>query len=467
MSSSSSPSQPAASPARGNLPLTGADCFLRAFDHEVRRMNGASHASQLVLRLGPGFDKEAFQHQLRAAVAANPILHAPIRRRAGLGPPAYRTAAARPETAPQLHVHASGSRREQLPETLQNQMNQPFSGRRGQLLRFDLFPYDEGRGGYDLAMTWLHLLFDGTGSEVFLRWLQACHRGTGRPDELPPDDASVAPGMPPALRAGERGQRAKAWQQMMAEVAKPPARSLAGPLRRTPQALRYSVTQLGGEEFLAVTQRAKEKAGFLTPMLYYLAAALRAHHAVFRARGIDPQSYVVPLPVNMRPKGSTRAIFRTRVSLLWFRVLPEQLGDFDGLVAELKQQRRQAIQAGHVENGIIAMDYARSAPMRVYTHMARRSMHGELCSFFFAWTGEFAAGLSDFFGAAVQDGFHAPAVPPSPGSVLALSSFRGHLNATHVHQRGVFDEREQGLLREQLLHDLLGRELDEVADGAA
>ena len=36
------------------VPLTGADCFLRAFDFEVRRMAGSSHLSQLVLRLGPG-----------------------------------------------------------------------------------------------------------------------------------------------------------------------------------------------------------------------------------------------------------------------------------------------------------------------------------------------------------------------------------------------------------------------------
>ena len=43
---------------RASVPLTGADCFLRAFDGEVRRLTGASHLSQLVLRLGPGFDPE-------------------------------------------------------------------------------------------------------------------------------------------------------------------------------------------------------------------------------------------------------------------------------------------------------------------------------------------------------------------------------------------------------------------------
>ena len=43
------------------LPLTGADCFLRAFEAEVRRTADASHLSQLVLRLGPGFDVDAFR----------------------------------------------------------------------------------------------------------------------------------------------------------------------------------------------------------------------------------------------------------------------------------------------------------------------------------------------------------------------------------------------------------------------
>ncbi len=199
-------------------------------------------------------------------------------------------------------------------------------------------------------------------------------------------------------------------------------------------------------------------AGFLTPMLFHLAAAMRAHHAVALARGIDPGAYVVPLPVNLRPKGSEDAIFRTRVSLLWFRVLPEVLGDWDALLDALKTQRRDAIKAGHVENGVIAMDYARFAPMRVYTHMARRGFGGELSSFFFAYTGEFAAGMDTFCGASVDNAFHAPAVPASPGSALAHSLYRGRLTATHVVQDGVLTPDETQLLRSTLVSDLVGAE---------
>ena len=176
-------------------------------------------------------------------------------------------------------------------------------------------------------------------------------------------------------------------------------------------------------------------------MLFYLAAAIRAHDAVFRARGVDPGSYVVPLPVNLRPKGGEGAIFRTHVSMLWFHVSPEEARDFDGLLDVLKAQRRDAIKSGLVEAGVAAMDYARYAPARIYAHMARRSFRGELCSFFFAWTDQFLPGLDAFLGAPIENAFHAPSVPPSPGSGAILSIRGERLNLTHVYQQGVISRR--------------------------
>jgi hypothetical protein len=87
--------------------------------------------------------------------------------------------------------------------------------------------------------------------------------------------------------------------------------------------------------------------------------------------------------------------------------------------------------------------------------MARRSLGGELCSFFFAFTDGFLPGLKRFFGAEIRNGFHVPPVPPSPGSCVALSLHDQHLNVTHVHQRGVLSERELAIFRERLRADLL------------
>jgi hypothetical protein len=444
--------------SQGSLPLTGADCFLRAFDHEIRRMNGASHVSQLVLRLGPGFDVSGFRRTLEAATHAHPLLRSPVARRLGIGLPVFRLAAAARCPMPRIEVHeadAPASGDPPLPELFFERLNQPLSLRRGELLRFDLVRYAGGAGGADLAASWLHLLFDGAGSERFLRWLEECFRGQRPLAELPDPD-EIAQARSPRPSFAQRGRAARAWQGWHDAMGNRPPRSLAGPLRRTPQALRYTLDSLSAEETARATEAASRRAGFLTPMLFYLAAAMRAHHAVFRARGLDAGSYVVPLPVNLRPKGGEGAVFRTHVSLIWFQAFPEQMDDFDGLVADLKAQRVAAIRAGQIENGVHAMDFARLAPRRLYAHMARKSLGGELCSFFFAYTDAFLAGLPSFFGAEIRNGFHVPPVPPSPGSCLAISLRDQRLNLTHVQQRGVFSERERAIFRERLRADLLG-----------
>lgn len=435
------------------IPLTGADCFLRAFDGEIRRYNGSSHVSQLVLRLGPGFATAQFAKLVEEIAQAEPLLRAPITRPYGLGAPVYQTAAAERCPVPPVIVHqATEPRSERLPEVFARRLNEPRSARCGALLQFDVVHYDEG---VDLAMSWLHMLFDGSGSERFVARLDECFRGARHPDALSDSGEFQAP--PSDVDSvGEAGDRARSWQRWVRGFGKHPTRSLSGPLRRTRQALTYDVLRLSVEETQQAMDRARAQAGFLTPMLFFLATAVRAHHAVYRARGLDPGRYLVPLPVNMRPKGTPGAVFRTHVSLLWFQVDPEQVEDLATLLEELKRQRLEAIRAGQVENGVHAMQFARYAPTRLYTRIARSHLGGELCSFFFAWTGAFCEGLDHFLGAEIADGFHVPAVPASPGSCVAMSLRGGRLNATHVRQAGVFSDDELKLFRAKLRADLAG-----------
>jgi hypothetical protein len=436
------------------IPLTGADCFLRAFDDEIQRCGRASHTSQLVLRLGPSFDVDIFRKLVEQVARAQPIVRAPIGRRLGLGPPVYRIDAAARCAVPPVRVHDAPEPGERLPDRFAARLNESLSLRRGELLRFDVVRYAGGAAGADLAASWAHLLFDGAGSERFVRWLDECFRGVRDASALPhPEEFAPGDSEAPGLR--ERGDRALAWQRWVHQLGDPPMRSLAGPLRRTRQALRYDVLTFAPDETERVVQNARQRAGFLTPTLFYLAAAIRAHRAVFRARGVDPGSFVVPLPVNLRPKGAEGAIFRTHTSLLWFRVLSERAESMDGLLADLKEQRLNAIKQGQVENGKHAMHFARFAPTRLYARMARAALRGELCSFFFAYTGEFLDGLERFLGCEIRNGFHVAPVPPSPGSCVATCLYRGRLNATHVYQEGVLSEREREIFRAQLRADLL------------
>ncbi len=447
----------ASSPAASPVALTGADCFLRAFDSEVRRTAGSSHVSQLVLRLGPGLDFARLEALLGEVARAQPLLRAPVRRPYGLLPPVFRTDLAARTALPRLVLHDAKLERDgregPIPKDLQLRLNDRFDGRRGELLRCDVVRLDGGALGHDIAFTWLHMLFDGAGSERFVRWLDEVGTGARSAAELP-EEAHA--GAAPATGAKARGDQALRWQARMRSFAERMPRSLAGPLARTRQALGYELTTFTPEETARIVARAKQSAGFLTPMLFYLAASLRAHHAVARARGFDPGSYVVPLPVNLRAKGGQGEIFGTRISLIWFQVFPEQVESFEGLLAELKAQRLTTIKEGLVEAGSAAMDFARWLPRRFYARMARRAFHGELCSLFFAYTDEFLPGMSSFLGAPIVNAFHAPSVPPSPGSGSVFSLRNGRLNFTHVRQAGVFADSELAVFRAALREDLLG-----------
>lgn len=445
------PDQPT-TPLDRQIPLTGADCMLRAFDREALRMHSASHASQLVLQLGPGLDLGALREAIAEIGNRAPIVRAPIRRRWLFGPPNYELGLARHRPVPPLRVHHGAPPHEEgpwSPDVFAAALNQRFHGSAGELLRFDLIQYDDGTA--DLGLTWLHMLLDGSGSEAFVRALAAVAAGS-RADlgtGWEHDDS------PTALSIAERGRRARGWQAYLESFAAHPPGSPAGPLQRVAQRLRYRLETFTESDTSAIAALARDRAGFLTPVLYYMAAAIRAHHRLFEARGAVPQSYVVPLPVNIRPKGSVGAVFRTHVSMLWFQVRPEQARDFDSLLAELKRQRLAAIRDGLVESGASAIEFARWVPADVFRAMVRRTFNGELCSFFFAFTGDFLAGLDTFLGADVRNGFHVPAVPPSPGSCAAMSIHRGRLNLTHVFQDGALSEGEVELFAAHLRGELL------------
>ena len=447
------------SPAE-RLPLTGADAFLLAFDALTRRQNRASHLSQLVLRLGPGFDAEGFRRALDAVVNANPIAAAPIRRRLGIGGlgmgvPEYRLDLARRAPGPRFHEHRAAAGGDVLPPLFAQRINTLQPAGRGGL--FDADAVRRPDGSTDLALTWQHMLLDGFGSERFMELLADVHAGKRAPDAVPAADRPGAPPpveLPPTQR--ERGLMAMSWQRWMSELGRKSVRSLAGPERGARQDLVVERVRFDADDSRHIQDRANTMAGFLTPMIFYLAAAIRAHHALLARRGETPESYVVPLPVNLRPKGREGAIFRTHVSLLWFQVDAAGVGDFEGLLAALKEQRRRAIRSGMIEAGVAAMDYAKSAPSWLYGQLARRNLNGELCSFLFAYTGEFCADLDSFCGAPVEDGFGVPSVPASPGSALVLALRGGRLGYTHVRQRDAFRPGELELFSEQLGRDLLG-----------
>ncbi len=339
-----------------------------------------------------------------------------------------------------------------LPDVVHDRLNATFDMKRGEVLRVDVVRYDRLLTS-DVIITWAHPLFDATGSEMFVRRLGECF--SGRRD-IGTIDTSDDEGCDQTSFA-ERLSRARAWRAQMVRIGRNPPRSLAGPRRRVRQALECEVITLSHDETEATMCRAASFAGHLTPVAFYVAVAIRAHDAVFAHRQQPrPASYLVPLPVNIRPKGREGPLFRTNASLIWFHVGREYVGELSELVAEVARQRRESIRNGEVENALTAMNVMRYAPSRLLSWMARSNLRGEFASFYFAFTGEFLPDVREFCGAPILNGFHAPAVMPSPGSCLAFSIFNGRMNIVHVRQSDVITPAERVVFRRRLLADLTG-----------
>ena len=114
-----------------------------------------------------------------------------------------------------------------LPELFAERLNELHPDGRAGLLRADAVRYADGRT--DLALTWLHMLFDGWGSERFVEFLAACGAGTRAPDAVP---AADRPGAPPDVALPAASGRARQHGDGVAaldERARPAARALARP----------------------------------------------------------------------------------------------------------------------------------------------------------------------------------------------------------------------------------------------
>lgn len=442
---------------RERIPLTGADCFLRAFDYEARRYHGASHLAQLVVRLGPGFDVTRFEARLARVVRDHPVLRAAVRRAFGIGAPTYFVPSKAGPGLPLLVTQQTshGKPRERpIPAVFFERLNDTFALERGDLLRFDIVRYDDGEAT-DLAMTWAHMLFDASGSEQLIAHLAADDEdGAGSAGNTNGAPAVAGPSFS-WRRFAQEAQVARRWGERMVTLGNPPPRSLAGRLRTVRQRLRYTLTTLTVAETATVVERGGRYAGFLMPAMFYLAAAMRAHAAVLSLRRAEPECFLVPLPVHIPPAEKSTLVIGTHVSLMWFRVLTEHARDLGTLVVELKRQRLEQIRDHAIEETATALDFVRLLPLRTYAYMLRRNLHGELASFVFSFTGQFLPQLQTMAGAEVLNAFHAPAVQPSPGSGFIMSIRRGALNIAHVYQDGVMTDAERALLHAHLLDDLL------------
>jgi hypothetical protein len=409
----------------------GCDTLMLGFDHELRWLGFAGNSCQIILELSTAIDPAELEKRVAELVLQNPILTScPAR---GWTPQWKPT-----RTIPQVRVHTETA------ALSQNLFNEPLSLRSGELIRFDLV-------GNKIIFTWSHALMDAKSAEYFLAVVGDKNLAIPEPGE----DWYAQRGN----RAGNlRARFRKAWQSLKRLETFTPAAPVSLAMQRKPAArtMKYKIVSLSAEDSTRIHANATRLCGFLGETIFHLAATLVELHQLHERLNCPSTSYVVPVPVGLRPKGQRAPLFSNQIATILHQFFPDQLLTIETAIAAFKTQQATCLREDEIDAGVTLGQLFRKVPLAIYMRLVKQALHGEICSLFLGDTGAADPALENFLGARIEGLSHIPAVTFSPGIGVVFSRFREQLRFTVVYADGALTENEavefSTRLRERLLN---------------
>lgn len=406
---------------KGNQPLNGCDYLMLGFDYELRRHGYAGNSCQIILDLAAAVSPDALRRRLDVLVKQCPVLGA---RATGVIHARWKIPTS--AVAPQVRVHCGDA------ALLTRLVNDSLDVARGELARFDLIEVAGGR--MHVIFTWAHALMDAHSAEHFVAV-------AGRED-LPPPASEFIPLKKPQLPLKTRLQGT--WKNLRAyhEFRNVAPRSLGRRHASAPKHQLFRVEKFSAVESAQVRAHATKLAGVFGEAQYHAAVAILELKKFQEQLGCPSPSFVLPVPVGVRPKGNVEPLFSNQISSLLLQLLPVHLESVATAVAALKNQTAHALREGIVDGCAFFTDFLRVVPRPAYMAFMRHGLKGEICSLFYGNTAAVSPLVTTFLGAAIEDFTHNAAVPELPGLGVIFYQFRGELRVTVAHLAETLDENE-------------------------
>ncbi len=418
-----------------DLPLNGCDYLMLGFDYELRRNGYAGNSCQIILELDRVIAAEALRQRLEMLVQRHPNLRA---RPGGLFKTKWRPLLAE-SGFPRVRVHKKNL------VHLDQLCDQPLDVRNGELFRFDLI--EKANGGMDVVFTWTHALMDAPSAEHFLAVV-------GREDVAVP--AVTPPAPRPKKPLKERLLLARKNVEQLTEFCKAAPRTVGVRFPNAPRTQRYHIEKFSAEETARVRANGVKLCGALGDAQFHAAVAVMELHRLHERVGKPSPSYVLPVPVSFRPKGTVEPLFSNQVAMLMVQFLPEQLATTSAAVAVLKTQLAQALRERRIEAGVAITELSRGMPFPLYLYVLKHhGLKGEICSFFYGDTANVTPLLNSFCGATITDFAHVGATTPSPGIGAIFYYFAGKMRVTVFHLETHFSRHEAAEFASNLRKRLL------------
>jgi hypothetical protein len=397
------------------LPLRGADLVLLAL-HSTGDVVSSSNALLVVHCDGP-VDPERLISTLDQFLQFCPWPAARLRRPFPWGKLHWAAGQGAALARPPVRRQAVATT-EEIRQAIDAEINTAIDPRREPPLRFlilDGAP-EVGSTGV-LVLTWFHPLMDPRGAQNLLRHLVHldCHAG----------GAPWGSTVPVFVRATdsrsfrERGRLARKSVQYMrtlprVEPVSPPPRQSTG---------RVYFRQVNFAEGDSGARRVR-----VTREIWWrLAVVGKAMRGLWEQRSVLDVPFLLPIAVDLRPKGDLGPTFGNMLAFHFARFKPSDAADVPRLASMLRDQMANAMRSGQIEANDVAMDFLQYRPL-AFVRRALRRTGGETFSFNCADVSDFPAALDRCFGRRVVNAYHVPAVPPRPGIGVFFNRCSGRSN---------------------------------------
>ena len=351
-------------------------------------------------------------------------------------------------TAPPVH-HRVSREGNDLRFFLEQDLNAAIDPRREPPLRFTIIDGDVGGTAAQsvVVMTWFHPLMDPRGAQNLLAHLTMLDLD---PAVAPgPAEAGAETAVQPSLR--ERGRLARQSLQYMRTLAPVPPVSPGSALTR-PGPVRFLRETFVERDPEARTSRATRE------MPWRLAVVGKAMAELWRRRGLPDVPFLLPIAVDLRPKGETGPTFGNRLAFHFARFRPSEAADVPALASMLRQQMADAIREGQIDANLAAMEFLHYRPLRTMMSALPWTAGGEIFSFNCADVSEVPPALERLLGRRVMNAYHVPCVLPRPGLGVFFNRCAGVHNVVVSWVEGAVSEPEAARIAE-----VVGEEMEWIA----
>lgn len=391
-------------PAARRLPLRGADLVLTAMP---TLCNGArpSNNTVLVVRCDGPVALERVRRAVDRLLDVCPWPAARLRRPFPWGA-LHWAAGPRDRLAPPPLGHVALAAPGGLGALVEGELNAAIDPRREAPVRL-LLVDGPGAGEHHVVVTWFHPLMDPRGAQTLLGHLAHVDASNGQPpwNGTPPTFAPTSAADPRPLRErGRIARRSVAHMRTLTPAPVSPGTGLASPGRV--RFLRLGLVDPAGP---AGGRRADRE------ITWRLAVVGRAMARLWTRRGLPDVPFLVPISVDLRPKGEPGPTFGNMLAFHFARFRPSETSDVAALAQRLRQQMADAVRDGQIDANAVALEFLRYRPLSRMLRVLPGTEAGETFSFNCADLGEFPPTLEALFGRGVLDAYHVPAVLPRPG----------------------------------------------------